>query len=72
MRHRFEVVEYDSGYAVRDRVSGEERWMSDGVDALSTPTGKSMKPGTEYFRKAWQRVLNENESETAEAYDFPE
>jgi hypothetical protein len=44
--------------------------MSDGVDVLSTPTGKSMEAGTEYFRKQWQRALNENPEETAEAY-FP-
>jgi hypothetical protein len=42
--------------------------MSDGVDALSTPSGRSMQCGTEYFRKQWQKALNENPSETAEAY----
>ncbi len=68
MKHRFEVIEYASYYAVRDRETGKEAAMYDGVDVMTTPTGKTMRPGTEYFRKAWQRSLNENESETAEAY----
>ncbi len=31
MAHRFEVVEYASYYAVRDRETGREAAMSDGV-----------------------------------------
>ena len=68
MKHRFKVIEYSSGFAVRDTESGKERWMSDGVDTLFTKSGKAMRPGSEYFRKTWQRVLNANEEETAEAY----
>ncbi len=70
-KHRFEVIEYSSGYAVRDRVTGEEAWMGDGVDTLYTRSGQSMYPGSEYFRKTWQRVLNSSDVETLEAY-FPE
>ncbi len=68
MKHRFEVVEYASYFAVRDRETGKEAAMSDGVDVMMTPTGKTMHPGSEYFRKAWQKSLNENPSETFEAY----
>lgn len=71
MRNRFKVIEYSSGYAVRDTETGNEQWMSDGVDVLSTKTGKSMRPGSEYFRKAWEKSLNQNQAETAEAY-FPD
>jgi hypothetical protein len=70
IRRRFKVVEYASYYAVRDLWSPKEREhaMSDGVDCLFTKSGKAMRPGTEYFRLAWERALNENPSETAEAY----
>jgi len=71
MKHRFKVVEYASFFAVRDSITGEEHVMSDGVDVLSTPTGKSMKPGSEYFRKTWERALNESPDEILEAC-FPE
>jgi hypothetical protein len=68
--NRFKVIEYSSGYAIYNRASGKRAWMSDGVDALFTPTGKAMTPGSEYFRKAWERVLNMDKDETQEAY-FP-
>jgi hypothetical protein len=68
MKHRFIVVEYGSGYAVRDRETNKEHWMSDGVDCVFTKLGKSMRPGSEYFRKAWQKSLNASSSETEEAY----
>lgn len=71
MKHRFLVVEYSSFYAVRDKETGKEHPMGDGVDTLSTRTGKMMRPGSEYFRKSWQRFLNESPDETLEAY-FPE
>lgn len=67
-RRRFEVVEYSSYYAVRDLFTNKERAMSDGVDSVFTNSGKAMSPGTENFRRAWQKSLNENESETLEAY----
>jgi hypothetical protein len=67
-RRRFEVVEYSSYYAVRDLFTEKEHAMSDGVDSVFTKTGKAMSPGTERFRLAWQKSLNENESETLEAY----
>ena len=65
---RFRVVEYISFYAVLDTTTSKEAHMSDGVDVLTTPTGRSMKPGSEYFRRTWEKSLNENPSETAEAY----
>ena len=71
MKHRFKVVEYSSGYVLEDRKSSVSHWLGDGVDALTTPCGRSMKPGSEHFRRMWQRALNENPSETVEAYGFP-
>ena len=65
---RFEVVEHASYYAVRDLFTNKERAMSDGVDSVFTKSGKAMSPGTERFRLAWQKSLNENESQTLEAY----
>jgi len=70
-RNRFQVIEYSTHYSVLDTVSGKSHVMSDGVDVLSTPTGRTMAPGSEYFRKTWEKALNENLDETAEAYDFP-
>ncbi|MFB1500786.1 hypothetical protein [Thiocapsa sp. N5-Cardenillas] len=71
-KRRFEVIEQASGYSVRDRISGKEQWMSDGVDVLTTRTGRPMSPGSEYFRRAWERSLNESERDTMEAYGFPD
>ena len=71
-KHRFQVIEYASGYAVCDRITGKEHWMSDGVDAVFTPSGRPMSPGTERFRRAWQRALNACAADTAEAYGFDE
>lgn len=70
-RGPFEAVEYHSGFAVRHRKTGEEKWISDGVDLLFTPSGKAMSPGAKGFLKALTRSLNESPSETLEAY-FPE
>jgi len=67
-KHRFQVVEHSSYYAVVDTATGKEAAMSDGVDVVLTPTGRSMSPGTEHFRMTWQRALNENEAETEGAY----
>lgn len=68
MKHKFKVIEYMGHYSVRDTETGEERVMSDGVDVLTTKTGRIMKPGSEYFRKTWERFLNQDPEETAEAY----
>jgi len=68
MMHRFIVVEYSSGYAVRDRETNKEVWMSDGVDCVFTKLGRAMRPGSKYFRKAWQKSLNDSPNETEEAY----
>ena len=67
-RHRFKVIEYASGYAVQDTRTGEEKWMSDGVDVLFDKRGNGRSPGTEAFRRDWERALNESGAETAEAY----
>ena len=70
-KRRFRVVEYSSFFAVLDTQTGQEACMGDGVDTLFTQTGKTMRPGSEHFRRTWQRAMNENEPETLEAY-FPE
>ena len=70
-RKLFTVIEYDSYYAVRHNPSGDEHPMSDGVDSLFTPkTDKAMRPGSEYFRRTWERALNTDPDGTLEAY-FP-
>ncbi len=68
MKYRFEAVEYHSGYAVRDRLTGHEAWIGDGVDLLSSPSGRAMSPGTATFLRALTRALNEESGETLEAY----
>jgi hypothetical protein len=69
--YRFKVIEYSSFYAVRDIQTGQDHPMGDGVDTLFTKTGKPMRCGTEYFRKTWERFLNDSPDETLEAY-FPD
>jgi hypothetical protein len=71
MKHRFQVIEYSSFFAVHDTVTGEEHPMGDGVDTLFTATGKAKSPGSKGFIREWQKALNSSESETLEAY-FPE
>jgi len=71
VKHRFKVIEYASGYAVRDTTTGKEHWMSDGVDVLFTSTGRPMSPGSEHFRRTWERSLNEWPFDTEAAY-FPQ
>jgi len=70
-KHRFLVQEFSSGYSLFDRMSQKSHWLSDGVDVLHTVNGKAMIPGSEYFRKTWERFFNDNEEETCKAYDFP-
>ncbi len=70
-RHRFKVIEYSSGFAVLDTVTAREAWMGDGVDTLFTRTGRAMRPGSEHFRRTWQRALNADADETLLAY-FPD
>ncbi len=68
----FSVIEYASFFAVRHNATGQEAHMGDGVDALFTAaTNKPMSPGAKGFVKAWEKSLNESESDTLEAY-FPE
>lgn len=70
-RNRFKVIEYGSGYALLDTETGQENWLSDGVDTMFTPTGKSMSPGSEYFRRAWEKAINSmSEEEVEDLYFF--
>ncbi len=68
MKHRFQVIEYASGFAVQDIKTGKEAWMSDGVDCLFTPTGKAVSPGSKGFVRRLQSSLNANPDETGDAY----
>lgn len=70
-KRRFKIVEYASGFAVYDTVSKLEKWISDGVDLLFTKTGRAVSPGCKTFNDRLEKALNEDESETEEAY-FPE
>ena len=65
----FHVIEYSSGFAVRHRESGEEHWMSDGVDAVFEEDN-ALSPGSEGFVRKWEDSLNES-CDTLEAY-FPQ
>jgi hypothetical protein len=65
---RFAVVEYSSGFAVRDTATGREAWMGDGVDTLFDEEGEALWPGTPGFVEAWEAALNADEAETWEAY----
>ena len=67
----FSVIEYASFFAVRHNATGQEACMGDGVDTLTTPSGKAMSPGAKTFVKTWERWLNQTSDETLEAY-FPE
>lgn len=67
----FAVIEYSSGFAVRHLPSGDEHWMSDGVDALFDLEDKPLSPGTPNFTAEWSKALNDPCSETLEAY-FPQ
>ena len=69
--YRFRVIEHASGYELEDRKTGQRHWLSDGVDAVFTRTGRAMSPGSEHFRRAWMKALNEDYDQTLEAY-FPE
>lgn len=70
---RFECVEHFNCYAVKDRITGDEASMSDGVDVFGPDDDGNPGPkiGTEAFRKAWEDELNSTPDETLEAY-FPE
>lgn len=70
-QHEFRVIEHANGYELRHVPTGRTHWLSDGVDVLTTPTGRIMRPGSEHFRRTWERVLNADATETRKAY-FPE
>jgi len=71
MSKTFSVIEYSSFFAVRHNPSGDEKPMSDGVDALFDEDGKALVPDTPGFIEAWEAALNSDEQTTLEAY-FPE
>lgn len=70
-KNRFKAIEYASGFAVLDTVTGQESWISDGVDILFTPTGRAVSPGSKTFLRKLEHSLNNPAYETLEAY-FPE
>lgn len=45
--------------------------MGDGVNALFSEDGQALVPGTPQFIEKWERVLNEDEATTLNAY-FPQ
>jgi len=67
-KRTFTVVEYGSHYSVRHNRSGREAVMGDGVDVVFDKDGHALSPGTEKFRRQWQRDLNASAEETMEAY----
>lgn len=71
----FQVIEYQSFFAVRHLPSGAECPMGDCVDALFRDDEEegsvALSPGTEGFVQEWTDSLNANPQETLEAY-FPE
>jgi len=66
----FTVNEYASGFEVEHVPTGTTHWLGDGVDTLFTDDGQGWIPGTPGFREAWEFILNEDGSDTYEAY-FP-
>lgn len=64
----FSVIEYRSFYAIRYNLTGEERVMGDGVDALCDESDEPVTPGTDGFVDAWEAFLNADTHETFKAY----
>jgi hypothetical protein len=48
-KNRFKLVEYSSGYAVLDMITGDEAWIGDGVDTIFRESGPAYSPGTQAF-----------------------
>lgn len=68
--HRFQVIEYSTGFTVTDTKSGASHWLDDGVNHDFGTLEKPLTVGMPGFRKAWELDLNDD-LETLEAY-FPE
>ena len=71
MRKRFIIRECLSGYELQDTFTLNTGWLGDGVYTLFTATGKAMRPGSEYFRRTWERHINATANESLKAY-FPQ
>ena len=56
------------GYYITDERTGETRGMGDGVDMLSTPSGRMYSPGTAAFDEAMNCFFPESQTELGEAY----
>jgi hypothetical protein len=67
-KNRFRVLDCSNCYMVEDQETGNTRTMGDGVDMLTTATGKSVTVGTKHFIRLAEKSLNENPSETFKAY----
>ena len=70
----FTVEEHISGFSLTHNPSGQNHWLSDGVDVMTMEDGDkdiTLHPGTIGFTMAWGDVMNNSLSETMEAY-FPD
>lgn len=67
----FAVIEHFNGFSVRHLPSGEEHWLSDGVDCVFDEEGEPICPGEPDFTAEWSESMNSPASETLEAY-FPQ
>ena len=70
-KEMFSVIEYGAGFAIRHNPSGEEIWLSDGVDCIFDEAGDAYPPGTVGFTDLWAESFNADTGETLEAY-FPQ
>jgi hypothetical protein len=67
---RFEMVEHFNGFAILDRLSGEERWVGDGVDMFFDEDDDSIAPGSPKFVELFNQWLESDENMIIEAYGF--
>lgn len=74
---QFTVCEYSAGFALCDELTGEEKWLSDGVDALRVCIDEhdigevTLSPGCPFFVEAWEDSFNDDADTTREAYFSP-
>ena len=67
----FAVIEHFNGFSLRHLPSGEEHWLSDGVDVIFDAEGNALSPGDPEMIERWTEIFNVMPSETLEAY-FPQ
>ena len=60
----FAVIEHFNGFSLRHLPSGEEHWLSDGVDVLFDEEGRSIPPGDPDFTTRWAEIFNAMPAET--------